>query len=229
MREAEALAGSGPVRPQEPLADELVEARLQVLALVQLRELEHRLEREAPADDGGALQRRALRAVEPVEALVENAPDRARHRGRAALVGDRRELLHEQRIALGRLGDPLADCRGRSERLEEHLRVGVRERIEHPRLRRRLQPGRSPLCELGSCEAEQEDAGVAEPRAQVLDEVEECGLGPVDVLEHGHDRPLGGQLLEHLPRGSEDLVARTGRQSLVTTGLPAAARGAARR
>ena len=40
---------------------------------------------------------------------------------------------------------------------------------------------------------------VAGPIEQVLDEVEQGGVGPLEVLEHHHQRPLLGQSFEQDP------------------------------
>ena len=84
----------------------------------------------------------ALVAIEAVEALVENAANRAWHLPReAVLVGDRCHLLDEERVSLGGLGDSRSDG-GREPRAPRAaLRVGLGEGLEHERRRRR--PGTS--------------------------------------------------------------------------------------
>ena len=53
----------------------------------------------------------------------------------------------------------------------------------------------------------------------MLDQVEERFLGPVDVVEDGHERPLAGELLQQAPRRREYLVARSLQHALVAAGL----------
>ena len=56
---------------------------------------------------------------------------------------------------------------------------------------------RAQLAQLGPRERDQQQRRVADPLGEVLDEVEERRLGPVDVVEHEHERPLARQRLEH--------------------------------
>ena len=51
------------------------------------------------------------------------------------------------------------------------------------------------------------DGGVARPFEQVLDEVEQRGVGPLHVLEHHHGRVHRGQALEEQAPGREQVVA----------------------
>src|SRR4029078_12383966 len=50
--------------------------------------------------------------------------------------------------------------------------------------------------QLGACDAEKEDRRSPREVGDVLDELEERRLGPVDVVEHDDLGPLGGALLE---------------------------------
>src|SRR5205085_6586837 len=60
--------------------------------------------------------------------------------------------------------------------------------------------------ELRAREAEDEDRRVAHPGGQVLDEVEERVLGPVDVLEDEHERLYLGELLRPGARRPRELL-----------------------
>ena len=215
-------SGVGRVGPDEPLAHECEQARLDALAFLLRCEVEDGFEREAAAGDGGALEHGALLALEPVEALVEDAADRARHLARGAvLVGDRRELLDEERVSLGRLGDPRSHC-------EPGLRAPRAASPSRPPTAARATSAVAGSCsQAGRCSASwgrarqsRSTGALAEPPGEVLDEVEEGRLGPVDVVEDGDHRALGGELFEEAARGGEDLVAAARKLSLVASGLP---------
>ena len=48
------------------------------------------------------------------------------------------------------------------------------------------------------------------PARQLLDQVEQAAVGPVDVLEHEHRRLLGGDRLDEAPHGEEQRLAVLG-------------------
>ena len=62
------------------------------------------------------------------------------------------------------------------------------------------------LGQLGPREREHEQRVVARPLEQVLDEVEQAGVGPLEVLEDEHGRPLLGEPLEEEPPGREEIL-----------------------
>ena len=62
-------------------------------------------------------------------------------------------------------------------------------------------PGRPQLQQLGPGDAEQEDRRVAREVGDVLDEVEERRLGPLEVVDDDDLRPLGGARLEEPAEG----------------------------
>ena len=76
-------------------------------------------------------------------------------------------------------------------------------------------PGGSHVEQLGPCHAQQQDRSVPAEIGDVLDEVEERRLAPVQVVEDDDDRPLGGASLEQLAEGPGDLLRRA-RGCLVT-------------
>ncbi len=219
--EAEAVPRNRDVRPDQATADELEHARLRGLTLRGRDQLQDGLEREAAAYDSGALEHGAFLEIQPVEPGVENAPDRAAQLDVLALLaGERGELLDEERVALGELGDALAHGRRRVERVEEPSRVGFRECVEpHGRIGVR-HPLRPPLRELRAGEAEEQHRRRREADGEMLDQVEQGLLRPVDVVEHREERPLGGELLEQAPRRREHLVARAFEHGLVPAGRP---------
>ena len=65
------------------------------------------------------------------------------------------------------------------------------------------------LEELRAREAEEEDRGVARKVGEVLDQVEQRRLGPVDVLEDEDERPVVGELLEQAADREEALLEAT--------------------
>ena len=70
-------------------------------------------------------------------------------------------------------------------------------------------PQAGPLLEqIGSGDAEQQDRRVARPVGDVLDQIQEDGLGPLDVVEHDDLRPLGRARLEQLAEGELRLGRR---------------------
>ncbi len=68
-----------------------------------------------------------------------------------------------------------------------------------------------PLGELRSRERQHEERVVARPLEQVLDEVEEGRVGPLQVLEDEHDGALLGEPLEEEPPGGEEILPVAGR------------------
>jgi hypothetical protein len=50
-----------------------------------------------------------------------------------------------------------------------------------------------------------------DPVGQVLEQVEQRGVGPVDVLDHGHDRRVGGERREERPPRRVHLVSNLSR------------------
>ena len=63
------------------------------------------------------------------------------------------------------------------------------------------------ICHLRPRQRDDEDRMVASPIEQILDERDEALVGPVDVLEHHHERPLLGEPLEEAPPGREEILA----------------------
>ena len=84
---------------------------------------------------------------------------------------------------------------------------GRRSSRTRARVRLSAAPAGSLLEQLGTGDADEEDRRTPHPLRQVLDQVEEGGLGPVDVLEEDDEGPLPGERLEQAPGGPEDLLA----------------------
>ena len=162
-----------------------------------------------------ALDRRPLdhgsfAGLEPVEAGGEQCVDRRRHghrgeiarRGPAPVLTDeqtvvdqhRQHLLDEERIALRRLRDALPDLLGQldltDEVLDQAAAFVIGERLEQDRRRVQLAaaPARADVEQLRAGEADEQDRGASSPVGDVLDEIEERRLAPVDVVEDEHER-----------------------------------------
>ena len=71
------------------------------------------------------------------------------------------------------------------------------------------QPG-AALVQFGAREGDHEERVVARPLEQVLDEVEQARVRPLEILEGEHHRVRVGQSLEEEPPGREELLAVAG-------------------
>ena len=85
------------------------------------------------------------------------------------------------------------------------------ERLEQERRRVQLAaaPAGSDVEQLGARDAEEEDRRVAREVGDVLDEVDEDRLGPLQVVDDDDLRPLRGACLEQPPEGELRLRAAT--------------------
>ena len=196
-------------RPQR-VRDELLDRRL----------------REREPDHRGGLHDRPFLSRQVVEAGGEQRLDRGWHRGcrevarcspgvlvlvdEALLHEHRDELRHEQRVALGRGDDPRRDL-GLDGAVEQHLdeplglgRLERRHRDDRDALARR--PRRPLLGEDEPAGPDDEHGGLWRGRVEeVVEQVEECLLRVVDVLDEQDDRPLRRQGLEELAGAPEQL------------------------
>src|SRR5262249_56310209 len=106
----------------------------------------------------------------------------------------------------------------RAEQLrQEPGRVLVGERRQRDRQRVRLSPApvRTAAEQLRPRGADNEQRDSGRPIDQVIDEVQQVVVRPVQVLEDEYERPFVRKALEEPPPGGERLVA------LVTASLPA--------
>jgi hypothetical protein len=115
-----------------------------------------------------------------------------------------------QRNALGSVEDLCAQAvrKAGSEPVEERHHGRARERLEGQR--RRVPPGAPAapaLGQLGPCQGEDEQRMVPRPVEEVLDEIEQRGVGPLEVLEDQHGRMTLGEALEEEPPGREEVAA----------------------
>ena len=104
----------------------------------------------------------------------------------------------------------------RGEAHEEHRHLVGRQRVERE-VREAAQaraPGRPALEEVGAREGHDEDGPGARAVGDRLDEVEERGVGPLELLEDEDDGPALGDPLEEGPAGRLELLALAGRRGL---------------
>ena len=164
-------------------------------------ELDDRSPVEEPALDRGTLDDDPLGRREGVDARCKQRLEARRDVELARAValcpqGD--DLLDEERISLRDVEDPAAS-----------LRVEVRDEVsgfvrrEGPQdercdVRPWRGPGRPGVQQVGARGAEQQDRRGREIH-DVLDEVEERRLGPVQIVQHDDERSLAGERLEQLP------------------------------
>ena len=152
---------------------------------------------EQPPLDRSALEHRPLTRLEAVDAGGEERMNRRRHGVvcRVGIVGEHGEhLLDEQRVALGRVDDAIAERRSdRSsghQPLDQILGLVVAQWESETRLvrgRGAAQDGPG-VEEVGAGEAEEQDRGAAREAEHVLEQVEQRRLGPVDVVHHDDER-----------------------------------------
>src|SRR5262249_35933438 len=118
------------------------------------------------------------------------------------------ELLGEQRVPLYPVEDRGLHVRrkprGPNDRGDELRAFRGREwrEVEHARVACAAPPSWAPLEQLKPSGGEDEQRDLAAPSDELLDEVEQGRIGPLEVLDHAHERPRGGEALqEATPRG----------------------------
>ena len=211
MEAKRVLAGKfGRCRPDEAFSHERHQVSADRRELALRRERCDRTSPELAPDDRRSLEHCTLVGVETVEAACEQRFDRRRNGCEVVILarlldpGD--ELLGEQRVALGELDDAaaLVFVDGVAGEVgDERSGVVAVERTESQRRDAGLRVGpRRPFIEqVRACDREQKNRCIVRPRSEVLDEVEEGRLGPVDVVEDHHERALAREGLERAPHG----------------------------
>ncbi len=175
-------------------------------------QLSERLPLELEADDGGALEYLPLLLRERIEPCREKRLNRRGHTLRVASFREHREqLLDEEWIPRSNLADPGSGIDGQlgvtDELRDQLVRLGRRERLERDRLRLQAPtPRRADVDQIGTREAQQQQRRVASPVHEMLQEVEQGRLGPMDVLDDERDRLLACATLERLPDRPEDVL-----------------------
>ena len=144
--------------------------------------------------------RDAVRRPVPRTPLDEHA-DRLLDEERVAL-GSLQHLLRERRRHLARRARELGD-----ELLDQELALlhGQRLELDRRRADAASSPPRPGVEELRAGEAEDQQRR-PHPVGEVLDEVDQRLLGPVDVLEEEHERLDVRERLHHLSCGPRDLL-----------------------
>ena len=174
------------------------------------------LDRRVPDDE-------PLLVREEVEACLEQCVDRRRRDEIAtagALAEHRHHLLDVQRVASRCSRDAIA--RGLvhldlTEQVGDQVVALVRaERLEQERRRVQLpaSPARSEVEQLRARHAEEEDGRVPREVGDVLDEIDEDGLGPLEIVDHDDLRSLGGAALEQPAKGDARLLGHGGNDAL---------------
>src|SRR5204863_1037653 len=111
--------------------------------------------------------------------------------------------LHERRVAAGGTDEPGPEHW--PERLgDQRLDRVLAERLEPQRDR----PARPLVEKLQARHADQQQRDTGGEERDVLDEVEERLLAPLDVVEDDDEQPLRRRLLEGLAEGPRELVGR---------------------
>ena len=160
--------------------------------------------------DRTPLEHAPLGRLELIQARREQRLQRGRDDHLAVrLAGHRQHLLDEERVAARRASDPLAQLAGDPLR-DQLVDVLVAQGLEPERHR----PGGAALGELRPRHAEQQDRCARGEERDVLDQVEERLLAPLDVVEDDHERPLRRSLLQRLAEGPGDLLRRCRRLRL---------------
>jgi hypothetical protein len=205
-------------RLDELLAHELKQARGDPVTVLRSGQRLHRAAMKAVALDRSALERAALGCPELVEARGEQHLDGRRHAhtgevarrhpapvlaSQETLVDEHRDhLLDEEGVAAARLANPRPHVALESDLADEVPDQGLgfvlRERLEEDRGRVALasSPRLVQLQQLRPRHAEEQDGGVSRPLRHVLDQLEQVGLGPVQVVEDDDQRTLVGEALE---------------------------------
>ena len=181
-------------------------------------------------DDGGALEHRPLPGLQPVEPLVQDAADRASAaRAGALLVGDRGQLLDEERVALGRVGDPRPRAGRGPSASSSASRVRVGERLA-ARAPPQAPAARPAARSASSGRARQSSSTRAEPSRAARYSTRSRKVGSAQWTSSktaitGRSRASSSSTRRV---GGEHLVPRPAELALVAAGLARAARGAAR-
>ena len=169
---------------------------------------------EDPSDHRGALQQPLLVPGQPVDARGDDRLQGVRDplRGGAALEQHPRRLFDEERVALGLLQQHRAlgvrELVIGEQRIEKLFALLRRERLELDRSRTQAPsaPAGTDVEELRPREADDQQGCVLDALGEVLDQLEQRVLGPVDVFEH-EDQRLGiGQLGGPFVRRPGDLL-----------------------
>ncbi len=131
--------------------------------------------------------------------------------GGASLEVQLGELLGVEGVAAGAFEQGLLDV-GRQHRAVEQgdhqpggLNVGQRLERDRRGIELAATPVRAPSKQLGSGRADHQHRHVGHPVGELVDEVEQALVSPLEILEDEDQRTLRGELLEEAPPGREGL------------------------
>src|SRR5439155_4677806 len=152
--------------------------------------------------------------------------DRGRHLPVLAAFGHHcKQLFDEEWIPHSYLADPgarsLFALGAAEEVLDQLVGLSFRKWLERDQL---TAPTRALVAQIRPCEAEEQEGCIAGPVDEMLHQVEERGLGPVDVLDDECERTLPRAPLECLPNRPEDLFRRTRGGAPASSSSPPACR-----
>ena len=187
----------------------------------------------APPWRGRRASRRSARAASPAPRATPPAGQPVRR----ALLESRPRSSSMRTVSTAYSGTPSARARICSRSVVGKPGHEAGQELLHRLLRQRLEvergeaplagaPGRPPLQQFRPGQRDHEDRRASRPVEQVLDEVEQAGVGPLHVLEGEHRRIAVGQALEEEAPGREEILLVAG---LVLGRARAGARAAARR
>ena len=160
------------------------------------------------AFDRATLEHGSLRLLELVEAGCEQCLQRGWHFDLAVVGGLHHccHLLDEERVAARGAQDPFAHARAERSSadacLDQHLRLAGSERLQPED----AAPAATPVEQLGPGHANEQDGSARGEEGDVLEEIQEGVLAPLDVVEDGDHRRFGCDRLEQLAKRPGDLV-----------------------
>ena len=154
-----------------------------------------------------------------IETSCDRGSDRRRKVGTelVPLGHGRSQFLNEKWISFGGLGQSLERLfeagRFRNESFREGERLGAGQRLESNRgvSEETAAPAWSAVDELRPGKAHDHQGHILDVSREVLDEIQEGGVGPVQVLEDDEQRLDRSKTLEQAPARKEQVVAITGR------------------
>ena len=201
-------------RPYEAASGERREVRVGGRHGVGIEQRHDIVRTELLPDDRTALEHGALAGAEPVEARSEERLDRLGNPllGQPAFEREGEELLEEERVALGGLDDARSLVRfedAAAEPVDEGLGVVGREGVELDAVdvSACAEEVGTRLAKLLAREADDENRSLALLR-EVVDELEERRLRPVDVVETSASGPA--RALASQKRRKSHAISRAG-------------------
>jgi hypothetical protein len=219
------------IRLDQLAAAERLEARIEVGKRLGRQQMRQRRARELPPDHRRALEHEALLGAQALDAGREQRLDRGRHVERGELHGrdpaiafatqhavvheHAYQLAEEERVALARGEHAARDRRGeriRADQARGESRRGARvesaegQGVRHGAARRRERGAH--LAQLRARGGEDEQRHARSPLHEVLDQIQQQRLGPVQVVDREHHGPLRGERAEEPPHREECLLGR---------------------